>query len=92
VRKPGGFPTIVAAAVTVVAAAVTVAAMSAGTWPPAPAAAVPRGPQSVSGLAVYGFGTNQLGELGNGTTTATTSLSPVPATGPPGTVAQTEAG
>ena len=52
----------------------------------APAAAVPPGLQAVSGPAIYGFGTNQLGELGNGTQTATPSLSPVPASGPPGTV------
>jgi len=81
VRKPGGF-------LAIAATAATMAAMSAGAWPPAPAAAAPRGPQDVSGPAIYGFGTNQLGELGNGTTTATPSVSPVPAGGPPGTVTQ----
>ena len=33
---------------------------------------------------LYGFGTNQFGELGNGTTSADRSLSPTPAAGPPG--------
>ena len=39
---------------------------------------------------VYGFGSNQAGELGNGTTTA--SLSPTPVTGLPGTVRQLATG
>jgi len=37
---------------------------------------------------LYGFGTNQFGELGNGTTSADRSLSPTPAAGPPGTIKQ----
>ena len=40
--------------------------------------------------AVYGFGSNQWGELGNGTTTA--SLSPAPVAGLPGTVRQLATG
>jgi len=40
--------------------------------------------------AVYGFGSNQWGELGNGTTTA--SLSPTPVAGLPGTVRQLATG
>jgi hypothetical protein len=35
---------------------------------------------------LYGFGTNQFGELGNGTTSAERSLSPTPAAGLPGTI------
>jgi alpha-tubulin suppressor-like RCC1 family protein len=41
---------------------------------------------------LYGFGTNQYGVLGNGTTTTTRSLSPTPAIGPPGTVRQLATG
>ena len=41
---------------------------------------------------LYGFGTNQFGELGNGTTSADRSLSPTPATGPPGTIKQLATG
>jgi alpha-tubulin suppressor-like RCC1 family protein len=58
----------------------------------APAAAAPNGLAAVSGPALYGFGTNQLGELGNGTTTSTPSLSPVAASGPPGTIRQLATG
>jgi alpha-tubulin suppressor-like RCC1 family protein len=41
---------------------------------------------------IYGFGTNQFGELGNGTITSTASLSPTLASGPPGTVSQLATG
>ena len=37
---------------------------------------------------LYGFGSNQWGELGNGTTSAAPSLSPTPAAGLPGTIRQ----
>jgi hypothetical protein len=52
----------------------------------APAAAAPQVLLPVSGPVIYGFGTNQNGVLGNGTTTASPSQSPVAATGPPGKV------
>jgi hypothetical protein len=58
----------------------------------APAAAAPLALQAVSGPALYGFGTNQLGELGNGTTSSTPSLSPVRASGPPGVIKQLTTG
>jgi alpha-tubulin suppressor-like RCC1 family protein len=41
---------------------------------------------------LYGFGTNQFGELGNGTTSATPSQSPTPAAGLPGTIRQLATG
>ena len=41
---------------------------------------------------LYGFGTNQFGELGNGTTSATPSLSPTPAAALPGTIVQLATG
>jgi alpha-tubulin suppressor-like RCC1 family protein len=55
-------------------------------WPAAPAQAAAPIP------VLYGFGTNQFGELGNGTTSPDRSLSPAPATGPPGTIAQLATG
>jgi alpha-tubulin suppressor-like RCC1 family protein len=57
-----------------------------------PAAAAPNALQAVNGSGLYGFGTDQHGVLGNGTTSATPSLSPVPASGPPGTVRQIATG
>ena len=81
-RKPGGF----------LAIAATVAAMTASAWLPTRALAAPQGLQVLPGPAIYGFGTNQLGEMGNGGTTATPSLSPVPANGPPGTLTQLATG
>jgi alpha-tubulin suppressor-like RCC1 family protein len=58
----------------------------------APAAAAPDRLSAVSSSPIYGFGTNQYGELGNGTTTATPSLLPARASGPPGTVRQLSTG
>ena len=75
--------------------AILVIAGAAAVWSAglaAPAAAAPRAPQAVSGPALYGFGTNQLGELGNGTQSSTPSLSPVRASGPPGTIKQLTTG
>ena len=66
----------------VLAVAVVAAVVGAGTAVPAGAAA--------AGPGVFGFGSNQSGELGNGTTAA--SYLPVPASGPPGTVRQIAAG
>jgi alpha-tubulin suppressor-like RCC1 family protein len=66
----------------VLAAAAVAAVVGAGTAVPAGAAA--------AGPSVFGFGSNQSGELGNGTTAA--SYLPVPASGPPGTVRQIAAG
>lgn len=66
----------------VLAVAAVAAAVSAGTAAPAGAAA--------AGPGVFGFGSNQSGELGNGTTAA--SYSPVPASGPPGAIRQIAAG
>jgi alpha-tubulin suppressor-like RCC1 family protein len=54
-------------------------------WPAAPARAAPV-------PVLYGFGTNQFGELGNGTTSATPSLSPTPAAALPGTIVQLATG
>jgi len=66
----------------VLAAAAVAAVVGAGTAVQAGAAA--------AGPSVFGFGSNQSGELGNGTTAA--SYMPVPASGPPGTVRQIAAG
>ena len=66
-------------AILVTVGALTLA--SVGQAAPASAALTP---------AVYGFGSNQWGELGNGTTTA--SLSPTPVAGLPGTVRQLATG
>jgi hypothetical protein len=52
----------------------------ASVWPAAPARAATPVP------VLYGFGTNQFGVLGNGTTSTTPSLSPTPAAGLPGTI------
>jgi alpha-tubulin suppressor-like RCC1 family protein len=80
-RRSGGIGVIVAAVemVTVVSAALAVPAVAA------PAAAAP-----VSRQALYAMGSNTFGELGNGTTTASTS--PVLVSGLPGTVIQVAAG
>jgi alpha-tubulin suppressor-like RCC1 family protein len=83
VRRSGSFP-----AILVIAGATAVACAGLA----APAAAAPHELQAVAGPAMYGFGTNQLGELGNGTTTATPSLTPMRASGPPGTVRQLATG
>ncbi len=58
----------------------------ASVWPAAPARAAAPVP------VLYGFGTNQHGVLGNGTTSVTPSLSPTPAAGPPGTIRQLATG
>jgi len=83
VRRSGSLQAIL---VIAGAAAVSSAGLAA------PAAAAPRAPQAVSGPALYGFGTNQLGELGNGTQSSGPSLSPVRASGPPGTIKQLTTG
>lgn len=76
-RRSGSFPAILAIATTM--------AVASAIAPAVPAAAASPSP-------VYGFGTNQLGELGNGTTTSTPSLLPTRASGPPGTVRQLSTG
>jgi len=76
-RRSGSFP-----AIAMIAGAMALASAIA---PAAPAAAASPSP-------IYGFGTNQYGELGNGTTSATPSLLPTRASGPPGTVRQLSTG
>ena len=80
-RRPGGIGVIVAAVgmMTVVSAALAAPAVAA------PAAAAP-----VSRQVLYALGSNTFGELGDGTTTASTS--PVLVSGLPGTVMQVAAG
>lgn len=58
----------------------------ASVWPAAPARAAAPVP------VLYGFGTDQFGVLGNGTTSTTPSLSPTPAAGLPGTIRQLATG
>ena len=80
-RRSGGIG-FIAGVVTVVSAAL---AASAPAVPAASAAAAPG-----SGQVLYAVGINSFGELGDGTTTASTS--PVLVSGLPGTVTQVAAG
>src|SRR5215470_12161619 len=82
IRPRGGGSVMGSRSIKVVLATVGVLTLaSVGQAVPAGAALTP---------VLYGFGSNQAGELGNGTTTA--SLSPTPVTGLPGTVRQLATG
>jgi len=84
VRRWGGFPAILVIA--------GVMALAGAVAPAAPAVAAPHRLSAVPPSLVYGYGTNQFGELGNGITTSAPSLSGTRASGPPGTVSQLAAG
>jgi alpha-tubulin suppressor-like RCC1 family protein len=84
VRRSGSFP-----AILVIAGAM---ALASAVTPAAPAVAAPHRLSAVPSSPIYGYGTNQFGELGNGTATSAPSVWPTRASGPPGTVSQLSAG
>lgn len=83
-RRPGSFPAILVA--------VGVMALASAVAPAVPAVAAPHRLSVVPSSPIYGYGTDQFGELGNGTMTSAPSISPATASGPPGTVSQLSAG